>query len=712
VALVAVGGYGRRELCPGSDLDLVLVHRGRKDIAAVADRVWYPIWDEGVKLDHSVRTVKDALAVADQDLKVILGLQTARLVAGDEELATTLRGDARARWRQGAKRWLRALSEHTSERHARFGEVAFLLEPDLKEGRGGLRDVHAVELARLASDVIPEPPTEFAGAHDVLLTVRVELHRAAGRTTDRLLLEQQDEVAAALGCDADELMARVAASARSIAWTTDDVWRRVASWLAGPKGRGAGGDRQLGAGLVLRDGEVVLLPDATVDGATALRAGVASAETGAPLGRATLERLGAEVPPPSDPWSDATRNALLALLGTGHAAVAVMEALDQEDLLARLLPEWSAVRSKPQRNAYHRFTVDRHLCEAAANAAGLAWRVQRPDLLLAGAWLHDIGKGFPGDHTDAGIVLVDDIGARMGFPPEDVVLLVAMVRHHLLLPDVATRRDLADPRTAEAVAETVGRADLLELLAALTEADSLATGPAAWSDWKAGLVTELVERVAALLGGEHVPTPTPLVTDAHRHLMAKGDVAIEVDGERLTVVAPDRPGLFSRVAGALALSGLDVRSASASGEDRMAVDVFDVEMPFGPPDWDRFDADLRRAIAGRLALDARLAERARTYAVRRPTAAQGPGAPRVHFDNEASATATVVEVRAPDRIGVLYRITRALADCDLDVRSARVATLGAEVVDAFYVTDTDGSKLTDPDEQHEIEQAVLGELRR
>ncbi|MDQ1373516.1 MAG: [protein-PII] uridylyltransferase, partial [Actinomycetota bacterium] len=499
-----------------------------------------------MKLDHSVRTLKEAVSVADQDLKVMLGLQNARLIAGDSELALSLLDEARQRWRGGARRWLTALRDHGAERHARFGEVAFLLEPDLKEGRGGLRDVHAVRLAREATAVAPAPGGEVDDAYDELVTVRVELHRRTGRGADRLLLEDQDDVAAALGVDADALMARVATAARTIAWASDDTWGRVGSWLAGPKGRAASADRQLGAGLLLRDGEIVLAPDALLDAASALRAGAVSAETGAPLARATLERLAAEVPAPADPWPPATRDALLAVLGTGRPAVAVLETLDQKELLTRLLPEWEAVRSRPQRNAYHRFTVDRHLCEAAANAAELAWKVDRPDLLLAGTWLHDIGKGFTSggadgsrsDHTVVGMEIVERVATRMGFCPDDVALLVAMVEHHLLLPDVATRRDLSDPRTAEAVAEVVGRPDLLQLLGALTEADSLATGPAAWSDWKAGLVAELVARAGALLEGERVAAPAPLVTDEHRVLMGARTLAVRLADDRVTVVAP------------------------------------------------------------------------------------------------------------------------------------------------------------------------------
>jgi len=710
VALVAVGGYGRRDLCPGSDLDLVLLHRGRPDIAEVADRVWYPIWDSGIRLDHSVRTVKEALDVADSDLKVMLGLQTARHVAGDAALTDRLAQEARDRWRNGARRWLTVLRDHVAARHERFGEVAFLLEPDIKEGRGGLRDVHAVRLARDASPVVDEPVPAVDAAYDLLLTIRVELQRRTGRADDRLLLELQDDVARTLGVDADQLMASVAQAARSIAWCGDDSWRRVTSWIEGPKGRSSGADRVVGDGIVVRDGEVALTADADIDSATALRVGAASAQTGASVDRSTLARLVEEVPTPPDPWPEPTRQALVALLREGRPAVGVVETLDQHGLMARLLPEWLAVRSKPQRNAYHRFTVDRHLCETAANAAALADNVERPDLLVVGALLHDIGKGFPGDHTVVGMERVERIGRRMGFGADDVGLLMSMVEHHLLLPHVATRRDLSDPRTAEAVAAAVGRRDLLELLGALTEADSLATGPSAWSDWKAALVAELVARTGAVLDGAGVPEPEPRVREEHRAAIGKGEVSVEVEGDQVTVVAPDRPGLFARVAGVLALHGLDVRGASAAGEAGMAVEVFDVDTPFGPPDWRRVEGDLARAVHGPFALQARLADRDRTYAPARPTAPGVSSTPKIEWDDEASASSTVVEVRTLDRIGVLYRITRALAECELNVQSARVSTLGDEVVDAFYVVDASGAKVMEPAARAEVERAVHAAL--
>ncbi|MGH9037777.1 MAG: ACT domain-containing protein, partial [Acidimicrobiia bacterium] len=447
-----------------------------------------------------------------------------------------------------------------------------------------------------------------------------------------------------------------------------------------------------------------------------LRAAAAAAEAGTRLSRPTLDRLAADAVGPGDPWPEEARHALVRLLGAGPAAVGVIEALDQRGLMTRVLPEWEAVRCRPQRNAYHRFTVDRHLCEAAAGAAHLAGRVRRPDLLLVGTFLHDIGKGFPGDHTGVGVEIVGWIAPRMGFVPEDTAVLVDMVRHHLLLPDVATRRDLSDEATVAGVARLVGDADRLQLLAALTEADSIATGPAAWGPWKAGLVRELVDRTAPVLAGHAprlAPEPLPVGTD-ELVLRVRGgeELVLEVDGPVLNLVAPDRPGLFSKVAGILALHGLDVVSARAwSPDDGLAAERFRVQSLYGTaPDWGAVESDLRRVLAGRLSLEARLAEKARDYAAAPRPPAAAPARVEVTIDNEASDVATVVEVRAPDRIGTLYRITRALAELNLDVRLAKVSTLGHEVVDAFYVVSAGGAKLTDTEQLAEVSRAVAAHL--
>jgi [protein-PII] uridylyltransferase len=714
VALLAVGGYGREELAPQSDIDVLLLHTGVKGIGSVAEAIWYPIWDEGLKLGHAVRTPKEALALAADDLDTATSLVTVRHLAGDPALSVELAERALALWRKRARRWLGEISARVRTRHADAGEVAFLLEPDLKEGRGGLRDVHAIRWAELAQAVMLEgDDATLERNHDVLLDARVELHRLAKRPGDRLLLEEQDEVAAALGLpDADELMRKVSTAARSIAWTSDEVWERVDSSLAGPRGWRMARDQVVADDVVVREGRVCAAAAADLsDPLLLLRIAAAAAEADVRIDRHTLDRLGASAPELPVPWPDEARALFTRMLMAGRPAIDVVETLDQRDLFVRILPEWAPVRCRPQRNAFHRYTVDRHLCETAANASMLVDRVERPDLLVVGALLHDIGKGYEGDHTDVGIGVVRSIGERMGYGLDDITVLQDMVRHHLLLPEVATRRDLTDAGTIRFVADRLGSLAMLRLMGALTEADSIATGPSAWSSWKAELLAELVARVAHVLAGTgsagggaaSFPTPGQLAR------LAEGRRIIEGLDDQLLVISPDRPGLFARVAAALSLNGLDVLAAAARTDDGMALETYRVESNFGPViPWDRVIADVEKALDGRLALDARLRERAHVYANRSQVGRPSP--PAVSFDNDLSDTSTVVEVRAPDEVGVLYRITRAIADLDLDIRSAKVQTIDLDVLDAFYVTDRDGHKITDPDYLRELERAIIAAL--
>ena len=713
VALVAVGGYGRQEPAPGSDLDLVLLHDGRvDDVKSIADNVWYPIWDAGVGLDHSVRTIDEAADVAATDLKAALGLLDARHVAGDRTMTEQLRSAVFTRWRRDARRRLAELADATTERWDKNGELAFLLEPDLKESRGGLRDVHALH-AIAASWLVDVPLAKVESAHALLLDARGELHRRSSRPTDRLVLQEQGPVATATDhADPESLMRAVSAAGRSIAFASDETWRRVRGALRPPRRwrQKAPVRRPLAEGVVEQDGEVVLARGAnpTTDPVLVLRAAAAAAQNGLPIAPHAMDRLAGESPPMPEPWPPSGRDWLLALLGAGPDAVPVIEALDQAGLLVRLIPEWERVRCKPQRNPVHRFTVDRHLVEAATHAAELARRVARPDLLMLGALFHDIGKGWPGDHTDAGVAAVPVIAERLGLPAGDVAVLVALVRHHLLLPDTATRRDLDDPATAQLVADAVRDRGTLELLHALTEADGLATGPAAWGEWKAGLVADLVRRASAVMVGLP-PEEGETLDDTQRALAKAGDLAVHVDGDRVTVVAPDRPGLLWRWAAVLALHRLTIRAATATSVGAAAVTVFDVTPRFGSvPDWDRLRADVRRAYDDALPLAAHLAERERAYA-QHESAHVVP--PAVLWDDAASQSASVVEVRAHDSVGLLHRLTRVLADLELDVRSARVSTLGAEVVDAFYVVDGDGRPIDDPERRAHIEQALLTACR-
>jgi [protein-PII] uridylyltransferase len=713
VALVAVGGYGRKELLPGSDLDVLLLHDGREGIAKVADRIWYPVWDSGALLDHAVRTVPQARRVARNDLKVALGLLNARHVAGDPDLTTRLREGALEDWRAAARTRLAELKDLHEERTRLHGELAFLLEPDLKESRGGQRDVHAIQ-AIAAAWVAPAPGPRVRAAYEQILDARHVLHEVTGRRLDRLVLEEQDEVARTLGLlDGDALLRNLAGDGRTVAYAVDHAFRQADR---------AGGRRALlvrrrraelerlplADGVVEQDGEVVLARAAAPgsDPVLVLRAAAAAAQAGLPLAPRALARL-AECPPLPVPWPEEARGALVTLLGAGPSAIGVWEALDQEGLLTALIPDWERVRNRPQRNPLHRFTVDRHLVECAVNAAALTRDVARPDLLLLAALLHDIGKGWPGDHSVSGEVVARDVARRVGLNEADSELIAAAVRHHLLLPVIATRRDLDDPMTVQHVATIVGTRSLLELLHALSASDGLATGPAAWNDWKAGLIADLVRRVSAVLDGEPMPEPAPLRED-QLALVAEGGPAAIVDGGEVTVVALDRPGLLWRAAGVLASHRLAVRGATATSVGETAVTVFSVAAEYGdPPDATLVAADLRRMLEGRLDVEDRLERRARAV---RPPGISAPS-PKVTLVDGASRSATVVEVRAHDEPGLLWRIGRALGECGLDVRAARVETLGAEAVDVFYVTDSAGGLLTDPDLRRRTVTTVLAALR-
>jgi [protein-PII] uridylyltransferase len=783
VALVALGSYGRRELCPGSDIDVLLLHslRGRRGAAAVrsmTEELWYPLWDAGFVTGHGARTVRESIALADEELDALTALLEARHVAGNPALTDELirRGRELAQRRQA--RVLGALADAAERRRARPGPVAEVLEPDLKDGAGGLRDIQSLEWAgwtfghpgstealQARGYVAPDDLHRCFAARELLLDLRVALQRVTGTRADRLVLQEQDAVADALAFDdADDLVRKLAAAARDVAWTTRDVWMRVRDGLAGPSGRVGRGDEILSEGVVLRDGRVHVRADnGSMTPLRALEAAAAAAEVNAPFDRTSLERLASMSEPTWDVWE---RAAFLRLLRAGAAAVSVFEALDHQRVLVKLLPEWEHVRSRPQRNAYHRYTVDRHLLEAVAECARLldkgdadvgaadqseefdrvvARATRRPELLLLGALLHDIGKGMPGDHSDAGAQTALRIARRMRLDSEGVEIVEWLVRNHLLMADVATRRDLSDASVADNLAAACASdAERLRLLYLLTLGDSRATGPAAWSPTKAALVRDLfikaaaaVERgearalaadrredLAARLGERdaaellaRLPEEYVLAFDdatmaAHAKLLeARFAVRCERDDQQVTVtvVAGDRPGLLATLAGALTLVGLDVLEANLfTTTDGYALDVFRAADPFGRvvDDGKRVEEAIEAALEGELDLASRVAERGRAYRGSRPS---GPVA--VDVDVDESDTDTVVEVHADDEVGLLFRLASALAELDLDVRVAKVATLGQRVVDVFYVRDATGRKIDSPDAVQILREALTDRLR-
>jgi [protein-PII] uridylyltransferase len=787
IALAAVGGYGRGELAPASDIDVLLLHgeNVRVDLASSLEPVLYPLWDAGFDVGHAVRTPEECVAFAVGRLDAATAMLDARPLAGDAGLVAAMRSLVIAWIREDPRAFALRLAEARRERLERYGSASQVLEPDVKEASGGLRDIDSLGwLAAVVGESLDAPTLDGIGvlrtsersaldvADEFLVRVRSAIHLETGRPGDRLLRDLQPPIAAGMGFDdepglpaSDALMRAVFAHARQVEHVVGSAFDRFLGVAARPSGTSSASTAEEALEALARAADEARAPSPW-----------------------TLDRIEAAPPPSGAVWSPRARDAFLRILRAGAPGARTLEAMDRIDVLERYVPEWSAVRFRPQRDPFHRFTVDVHLLETLASASALldgafpdaaaptetesaegaeagretadsllgkaVGAVVDRDALLLGAWLHDIGKSGEGSHVGVGVRRAASVLDRMRLDPATRDLALFLVEHHLLLPDTATRRDLGDEELILRVADTVGTPERLAALYLLATADGIATGPHASTPWRRALVRELVVRVQAtlerrgreddaverlerwrarvrtLVGSDRtedvagflrrVPRAYGLAVSAEQAVshvgllstpMASTEVRSAVaDGPRtgtyaVTVVAHDRPGLLSWVAGALTLAGLSVLTAQAfTTDDGIALDLFEVEGAFEPSvseeRWRRFRRAMRRAIEGRSTPDAGVAEMRRRY---------GPDSPSpvvATIDNEASEFYSVLEVAGPDRIGLLFDITRTLADLELDVHLAKVATYAGRVVDAFYIRDGLGRKVDDPSVVARVERAV------
>jgi [protein-PII] uridylyltransferase len=774
VAVVAVGGYGRGSLAPGSDIDLMVLHDHRRAAAVrqAAEQLFYPFWDAGLPLGHAVRTVRDCVAGARERLDTACSLLDARVLWGERRLADELARRLATTLLRDPAGLLRRLADDAEARHAAHPACTTDLEPDLKDGAGGLRDLHAVDWGGrpfagdreglVAAGLLRRREAAALGdAEEFLVRLRSALHLETRRRSDRLYRELQPALAEAFGFEAttgleapDALMRHLFEHARHVALVREVFLERALD------------ARKSGAGTDAAPAE------ASVEGA--MRAFAGAAERGEGLDPAVLDSIeSADLGAAPPRWSFGTRDAFLSILAAGQRGARALEAMDRIGLLSRFLPEWEPVRCRPQRDPYHRFTVDVHLLRTAAQAADLlrgegadpllaraAGLVRDRAALLLGAFLHDIGKTGRGGHVGEGKRIAGSALERMGVADSTRDLVLFLVAEHLLLSETAIRRDLTDENLVLDVAARVRDPERLAMLFLLTAADAAATGPQAWTPWRQALIRELTakaehvlergemgagraevleERLAAvrrLLEKEdphaveayvaRLPRPyllavMPETVAGHFDMVVPPLGAAEVrtaavEGDRpgthdVTVVARDRPGLLASIAGAVALVGLNILSARAfTTEDGVAIDLFTVEPTFPGQEveehrWRQMRAALRKALEGRISLDHSVREKRRHY--RRPAG----GVPvEVHVDNEASDFATVVDVSAPDRIGLLFDLARTFHELALDVHLAKVATYGSRVVDAFYVRELSGGKVEAPRRRREIEAAVVARL--
>ena len=704
VSLAAVGGYGRGELSPASDLDLLILHNGSEKPQVISEFVnafLYPLWDQGRAIDHAVRTRSETREIANEDIRVALGLLDLRHIAGEAELSNQVASDALENWRKSKEKFLPKLRQSIHERESRSGELAFLLEPDLKEARGGLRDINALRAIEM-SGAVSVSLARVAESEALLSSVRDALHGENLKARDLLLLTEQDRVASKMNyANADALMLDVAKAARAVDYLMDSTWHRIdsiggQSWLRRRK------NQKIDQGLVILNSEVTIEAGYEIsnDSAIGLRAASAAAQRGLPLSIDACVLLAEKLSDLPNPWPKPVLNDLVSLIGAGSSMIRVFEALDQDGLIEKWIPEWSHVRFLPQRNVLHRHTVDRHMLETAVHAAVLTRTVTRPDLLLVAALFHDIGKGFPDkDHSDYGEELIRPLAARLGFEDKDCETIALLVKEHLLLSAVATRRDLEDPATIEFVVEKIKEPEALQLLHALSISDGEATGKSAWSEWKASLVSTLVSKCLAAMAGikpvsqpDLIPTGS-LVDDISITILNSESSADSIDNIEIEIIAKDQTGLLSAVAGLMTISRFNVRSAKTRTTNEIAVMRWIVELDANAqmPSAEKLTDQLKKALTGELDLGRKIEERIENYR-RYPGIPTPP--PVVFAANDLATNATIIEVRMHDRPGILFNVTRAISRFGVDIKSAIVSTLGAEAFDTLYVTDLEGQPLT------------------
>ncbi|MFP5283350.1 MAG: [protein-PII] uridylyltransferase, partial [Actinomycetes bacterium] len=674
-------------------------------------RLWYPLWDARLRLDHSVRTPAECAEVAGQELSAGVGLLDLRVIAGDAGLVSGARTALLDTWRGNARKRLGELLTAVEERHASFGDAAYLLEPDLKEARGGFRDMTMLR-ALAATWLVDRPREGLAERYDRLLDVRDALHVSSGRPLDRLLLAEAAEVAERLGyADADTLHRDVSMAARRIGHALDLTARAARQVLPPRRGMLSFARRERRPqydaaphGLIISGNEVALGagtdPDEPLLG---LRAAALAASRGLVLSPVTAANLGARARPLPEPWPDEAREALVDLLAGGNALLPVWETLELEGAILTWIPDWGRISAQPQHNPLHRHTVDRHSVQTAAEAQTHLPQVERPDLLLLAGLFHDLGKGDLGDgrrggadHPAAGAPIARRAVEIMGLPTADADLVERLVRHHLTLAELATRRDHGDPATLDALVAAVdGRTEVLNLLRRLTEADARAAGPAAWSPWRASLIHGLADRCEGLLVGEERPAAVDALADLGlaRSVRLDGVPRVRIEqrpgGLQLLVAARDRLGLFGESAGLLASHGVSVRSAILTTVEGVAVNTWrvDKQAVADLPDPAFLGKQLERLEQGDTEVLGRV-QRREARSVRGGTGSP----PYVEVLRDASGTAAVVEVRANDRPGLLYVLGAALSRCRLSIRSAHISTLAGQAIDTFYLTEPDGAR--------------------
>ncbi len=795
VALVALGGYGRSELFPYSDIDLLILFRedAQEEMEKVANGVLYPLWDTGLEVGHGVRTVEECLSFAKEDFFFQVAMLDARLLVGSKPLFDELLTRYRTDFIEGSRdEFVRVMEAFRSDRRKRFGSHSYLLEPNIKESKGGMRDIQAMlwtasfvfglsDLDAIAGAgiLLEEERDVFRCSWDMLTRVRNRLHYISGKKNDQLYFEQQEEVAAAFDYRAREGVLGVESFMRDlyghlqvVAVVTDLFFDHVDDVLGFAGGMGAG-PLVIEKGIENRNDRIHLTAseeELKSRPYLLMRCFLASAKTGFPVHHRTRKMISSHLGLVSDKLRSAARMSkpFFEILENGEDVLAVLEVMLETGLLSAYIPEFKNIELLVQHDIYHIYTVDRHLLqsvadlrEAAKSDEAVFLTIPSPHVLYLATLLHDIGKGAGGDHSVIGAGKVSAVGKRLGLSGVECSCLEFVVRYHLYMPENALRRDLNDPEFIKRCSETIGDGERLAMLYLIAVADSHATGPSAWSDWKGSLLYEMYLKIHPYFQVQAVEDVLPLVDQGVDWL--REQVALLIDEGKdsrvklvdfssdyllsftpeavaahvrvheenyqmlqqkallfprnlqtqwsLLVMCRDRSGLLAKICGVLSLHNLSVLNAQIfTWKNGSVVDVLDVRPEDGvgyeEKDWQVVNDDLNRALNHRLGLGHRLYKKLASGVSgrKRPT---GSAETRVVVDNEASDRYTVIEVYSADSPGQLYRITQTLADFGINIYRAYIATEVEQLIDVFYVLDSENEKVTDSSFVKELQDGLL-----
>ncbi len=797
VSLIALGGYGRGELFPFSDIDLLILFRpeAKDEMEAAANAVLYPLWDTGLDVGHGVRTIDECMEHASEEFFFQVAMLDARLLTGSESLFHELLAKYRKKFIEGARsEFVQTMKQYRRDRRQRYGSHGYLLEPNIKESKGGMRDVQAMlwtaavvfglsglEAISQAGILLTEEKDAFLESWNMVARVRNRLHYISGRKNDQLYFEQQEEVAAAFGYKnkkgvlaVESFMRDLYRHLQTVAVTTDLFFDHVDDVLGFAVGDAPESKTQaIEKGIESRNGRIHITAserEFSEKPHLLMRAYLASSKLEMVLHHRSRKLINAHLHLLTDKQRSSSRmiKPFFEILENGREVLNVLESMLETGLLTAFIPEFARIESLAQHDVYHIYTVDRHLLQtvaelrtAATEEVAVFQTIASPHVLFLAALLHDIGKGAGGDHCVIGSELIGGMGERFGLDKAECACLQFVIRYHLFLPENALRRDLNDETFIRRCAEEIGDSDRLGMLYLISIADSRATGPSAWSDWKAMLLSEMYlkilpylqiaetgnvvsqvdqgvdwlrEQVAGLIAAEkdlsfavddlpadYLLSFTPEAVVSHVRLHADNHTVLRQKALifprnlqsqwSLLIMGQDRSGLLAKICGVLSLHNLSVLNAQIfTWKDGSAVDVIDVRpedgVDYEEKDWQALTDDLNLALNHRLGLGHRLYKKlSGSYGRRKlPSTISGT---RVNVDNDASDHYTVVEIYSSDSPGQLYRITQTLADFGINIYRAYIATEVEQLIDVFYVLDSQKEKIVDEPFINELREGLL-----